>query len=290
EFRKRALDLIADRNYDSKSSAHYVVRTDDPRVDVVAVSAFLERFRTFFESVFYKPGPVHHEGPPVDVLLFYSRYKYDRLYADVSGLGSAGAIGHYRPGYNVIAIHSDAVDPGDLPGVISHEAAHQLILDLLYGPKPKAMSRWVNEGLASYFGFTRMDKHGEFHDGEIGGQEVQNLRDVPAGRAKEPRARLDRFRKLAGKAEPGFVDDLVREEMQSAFYSDDVNDRYSAAWLLVHFLLHGEDGRLAGPFREYISMEARGEVGADAFYKTIGVDPAKLEAELTAYVKKLKAR
>lgn len=291
EFQKKALDLIADRNYESKSSAHYVVRTDDPRVDVVAVSAFLERFRSFFESVASKLGPLHDQGPPVEVLLFYSRYKYDRLYTEVFGFDNpVGPVGHYRAGQDILAVHTDSVAPADLPGTLTHEAAHQLVQEGLYGTKAKGWTSWVAEGLDYYFQLTRMDRHGTFHDGEIGGQEVNILRDVPVRRAREPRTRLDMFRKFLKETEPGFIDDLFVEQVQSAFYATDASKHQNMAWLMIHFLLHGEDGALVGPLREYISRDARREGGSEVFYKLIGMSPEKLETEFTAYVKKLKSR
>lgn len=289
-FHARALELLSDRNYDSKASDHYIVRTDDPRVDVVKVSAFLEGLWKHFDTQLSALGEIQDQPGKVEVLLFYSRYKYDRLHEDMRGIGTAGAAGHYRSDLDVIAVHTDAVGPGDLPGLLSHEAAHHLITHRVYGPESKGFSRWVNEGLGSYFGYTRMDAKGIFHAGEIGGQAVSLLRRQPVERARIPRERLEGFRKLMREAPPGYIDDLVREEMQRLFYVEEALERYTAAWLLVHFLLHGEGGSLGGPFREYIAMEAAGKGGAEPLYRTLGVSAPELEAAFAVWVKKLRAR
>lgn len=289
-FHARAMKLLDDRNYDSKRSEHYIIRTDDPRVDVVEISKLLERFWTFFQDVFSPLGELRAQDKPVEVILLYSRYKYDRLHEDMQGIGSAGVAGHYREDLDVLAAHTDSVPPGDLPGLLTHEAAHHLVSRRILGPKSARASRWLHEGLGSYFGFTRMDRRGVFHAGELGGQEAEILRGAPRERAVTPRAPLNAFKRLMKEAEPGFVDDLVREEMQSAFMIEETGAKYIAAWLLVHYLLHGENGSLAGPFREYMSLEAAGKGGAEALYRTLGASPEELEAGFIAHVKKLKSR
>lgn len=289
-FRARAIELLDDRNYDSKRSEHYIVRTDDPRVDVVKVSWFLEAFWRHFHEIFSPLGDLRAQERPVEMLLVYSRYKYDRLHEDMRGIGSAGVAGHYREDLDLLAVHTDSVPPGDLPGLLSHEAAHHLVRHRILGPGGSSASRWLHEGLGSYFGYTRMDRKGRFHPGEIGGQEAALLRRQIVERALAPRSKLQEFKKLMKEAEPGFIDDLVRAEMQDAFLVEETGARYVAAWLLVHYLLHGEEGALAGAFREYISLEAGGKGGAGELYETIGMSAGELETRFTDWVRKLKAR
>lgn len=289
-FKAAAVDLISDRNYDSKASEHFLVRTDDPRVDVVKTSAFLEAVWAHLEEQFGALTGLRESGEPLDVMLFYSRYKYNQLAREVSVLGEAGSIGHYRADLELLAAHTDTVGPGDLPGLLSHETAHHFVYTRLYGRGLKGMSRWTSEGLGTYVGFTRMDRKGRFLTGEIGGQEAQLLRDTPNPRAEIPSERLSRFKSLVKKAEPGFLDDLVHRDSQEIFYADEPGERYTAAWLLVHFLLHGRDGALARPFMEFLREDARGHGSEETLYRLVGMDAEALERAFVEYVKKLKAR
>ena len=289
-FKARAVELVSDRNYDSKASAHYIVRTDDPRLDVVKVSAFLESVWGHFEEVFAPTGALAQQKEPVEVYLFFSRYKYDRFDEELKGIGSAGVAGHYRSDLDVLGVHTEAVGADGLPGVLSHEAAHHLVTWRLYGADHAAMARWVSEGLGMYVGFTRMDAKGRFFAGEIGAQQAALFRKLPAGKSSSPRQTLEAFRKLMKSAEPGFIEDLVREEMQDAFFVEETAARYTAAWLLVHYLLHGDGGARAASFRAFMALDAQGKGSAEELYRALGMTPAELEKGFVAWVSSLKAR
>ena len=65
---------------------------------------------------------------------------------------------------------------------------------------------------------------------------------------------------------------------------------YSAAWVLVHYLLHGEDGALRDGFARWLVLEGRGQGGPAALYRELGLNLEQLEAGATAHLKRLKAR
>ena len=69
--------------------------------------------------------------------------------------------GHYRPFFDVVVVHTDSV-PGGLADVLVHEAAHQLVAQQLLSAAKAPVSNWLNEGLASYFGFTFQGPDGRF--------------------------------------------------------------------------------------------------------------------------------
>ena len=58
---------------------------------------------------------------------------------------------------------------------------------------------------------------------------------------------------------------------------------------MVHFLLHGDDGRHADAFARYLESEAAGKGGSAVLYEVLGSSAQELEAAVTAYAKKLKA-
>ncbi len=288
-FLARANELIADRNYDVKSTDRYVVKTDDPRVLVGEVSALLESFRVFFDG-FWSPRT---ELLPCEdrstVLLFYSRYKYKQLLTDAERPDDSFAAGHYRPFFGVVVLHTDTVGPGDLPDLLIHEAAHQLVHRRLYG-RERVPSPWVAEGLASYFGYTRREPSGEFLPGRIGGKGVSLLEDEGRKRARAGRERLEAFRKTLEDEPRGFLDEILYTGDPEIFYGSGASVRYAASWLLVHFLLHAAEGNHAAAFTEYVKLEAEGKGGPEAFYERIGLGPLALEGAFREYVKRLKAR
>ena len=61
-FIKKADEIIHDNDYDVKTTAHYKVKTDDPRFDVAAAAQLLESFRVYFDE-FWKG---HAELLPYD--------------------------------------------------------------------------------------------------------------------------------------------------------------------------------------------------------------------------------
>ena len=86
------------------------------------------------------------------------------------------------------------------------------------------------------------------------------------------------------------VDDLIRTTDPAAFYGEGVELRYTASWVLVHFLLHGEDGALAPGLFRYLDGEIDGTGGPEAFYRQISRQTDELESAFRTYARKLKAR
>ncbi len=289
-FKERARELLSDRNYDSATTAHFAVRTDDPRLKTRETADLLESFGAFFDKFWSSRTDLLPWEGQADVLLLYSRYKYDRLYEEPGFPSSKNSVGHYIPYYGVIVAHTDTAPPGDLPGLLVHETAHQLTHKRLFGPEPENLSTWLAEGLACYFGFTRMDKSAGFEAGEIGGAVPALLRDEPGVATVGPGKLLSEFKRVLKVTDPGFLDDLLRTETQELFHVEQELAKYVASWLLVHYMLHGEEGALSGLFVRYIKADLEGKGGAEVLYELTGKSAEALEAGFVAHVKKLKAR
>ncbi len=289
-FKVKAREMLADRNYDSATTAHFAVRTDDPRLETRETADLLESFGAFFDQFWSSRTDLLPWEGQAEVLLFYSRYKYDRLYEEPGAPTSSNSVGHYIPYFGVIIAHTDTELPGDFPGLLIHETAHQLTHQRLFGPEPEHLSIWIAEGLGCYFGFTRIDKKGGFEAGEIGGAVPALFRDHPSAATFAPGKLLSEFKRLLRVTDPGFIDDLVRTETQELFHVEQEGPKYVASWLLVHYMLHGEEGALAGPFVRYIKADLEGKGGAEVLYEMTGKNAETLEAGFLEYVKKLKAR
>jgi hypothetical protein len=143
-----------------------------------------------------------------------------------------------------------------------HEATHQLNEQV--GKLPKAA--WVNEGVASYFGASRVEDF-ELTPGRIETRAypvwwLQEL--APSGDARKDFAngRVVPLRALLGGG-------------GGPAMASHVNQWYLGYWSLTHFLLHGEGGRHAEGYRRLL---AGGSAGIADFEREIGpVDAVQVQ-------------
>lgn len=286
-FVKKANELIDDKNLDAKATAHYKVKSDDPRIEVAEAAQLLESFRTFFTKFWSPLTELKPYEDPSRIYLFYSLYKYKQLLEE--GERGGGSVGHYRPFSDLVAIHTDTVGLSELPDVLVHEAAHQLVQRMLYGTELTS-SVWVAEGLGTYFGFTLRDESGEFLPGRIGGKGTKFFKKASSGTGGAARARLGAYQKVLKNEATYSAHDLLREGYSERFYTGGAIERYTVSWLLVHYLLHADGGAHAAAFAKYIKAEANGEATKEAFYRELGMSSDALDEAFRAYVKDLKAR
>lgn len=290
-FLARAEDLIRDRNHRAANGTHYRVQTDDPRLDARAAVALLEGFRSWFDEYWGDRLALAPYEQTSRVFMFYSFYKFNRLLEGDFRFRDVRPKGHYGSLFDVITLHTDADGPEVLGDALVHEAAHQLVDRRLYA-SGHIPSLWLSEGLASYFGYTRMDETGTFLPGEIGGKATELIRGV-RGKSGESRSRLKTLRRLFGSADSDaapIVERVLSIEDPNRFYGENAQQNYGVSWLLVHYLLHGDDGAHADGFLRYLRGETSGRRGPDELYRSIGIDAGELERRLARYLKRVKAR
>jgi hypothetical protein len=291
EIRRRFLQeadaIVRDRNYSGRAGAHYRVQTDDPRLRAQVVVELLESFRSYFESFWSEDLKLLPYEDTGQVYLLYSYFKYNRLFTGKERFDESRSAGHYRAFFDVVVVHTDAV-PGGLADVLVHEAAHQLVAQQLFGPAEATVAPWLNEGLASYFGFTFRAPDARFQPGVIGGKSVSLFPDGKHGQAGMGWERLQAFRKGWKKGERWPLGDLIAMEDRGLFYSENVTEHYAASWLLVHYLLHGEEGGHRDGFPRFLKHEAAGEGGAEGLYEDLGIGREDLERRYSDYVRSLK--
>lgn len=285
-FLARADELIRDRNYRSEAGERYRVQTDDPRVDVRAVVALLEEFRRDFDGFWKDRVELRPYDRESRVFLFYSFYKFNELLVGDWRFHVSRPKGHYRPWFDAITIHTDPGGGQSLADTLLHEAAHQLVEQrLLGGQAPQAI--WLSEGLASYFGYTAINREG-LRPGVVGRKEVALLKGGDAESGAEARARLKEFNRAARGANAPFAEVMAIRD-PAVFYGPQASRYYSASWLLVHFLLHGDDGAHAAGFARWLEAIAGGEPDADLLAE-IGLGAPQLEEAALAHAKRLKVR
>ena len=290
-FVEMADELIHDQNYRSKVGEHFRVQTDDPRLDVKATSALVETFYNFFDGFWTGRVELQDRDDLSRVFLFYSFHRYNKLLGGDWSLSRVRPRGHYTPVFDVVTLHTDAATEDTLADTLIHEATHQLVQQRIYGGGDIGPSIWLTEGLAEYFGYLYMDRHHQFHAGEIGGKKVALFRDDARG-SKESKDILSAFRKALRKLEkkgPTHLTNVVYMNDPRDFYGEDSAINYFASWLLVHFMLHADDGRHAPAFHRYLALEKSGEERKDALFRELGIERDELDAALLTYLKGLKA-
>jgi len=289
----RADELIRDRHYRSDSSATSRVQTDDPRVRAKSVVALVDDFRAFFEEFWQNRVELRPYDKRTRFFVFYSFHKYNQLLESNFRFRQTRPKGHYGSVNDAVVVHSDAGPAATLADTLIHEAAHQLISQRLY-PDGQRPHPWVAEGLASYFGYTFLDKGGDYRPGVIGGKSVDLYkRKGGKGPGNEAKRRLRMFRtefKGLGPEDEQIFDWIVSIDDSSLFYGSDVRVTYPASWVLVHFLLHADEGAHAAAFFSYLEADGEGDGTTAVLYEGLGMTPEELESRVRGYLKGLKSK
>jgi hypothetical protein len=290
-YAERADELIRDRNHHSFQTRHYRLQTDDPRLDVRAAGELLEQFREFFVATRVADGRPQETDEPTRVFLFYSYYKYNQLIGGQFNRQLLRPKGHYGSTLQAMVLHTDSDRPGGLANTLIHEATHQLITDELYAADRDPAS-WLSEGLATYYEMTWMNADG-FQPGRVGGKTVAVLgegRDRSANEATRQLRVVREALKVAAGSETPLSLRVVSLDQPAEFYGADVTLNYAASWVLIHYLLHGDDDTDARAFRQFVALDAEGRATPQLLFDELGMTGAELDDALRRHLKTIKVR
>lgn len=187
------------------SSRHYVVRSDISRELCLEAARELDGAHRMFEM---RLGRIESQGDELLPVYLFSGQGTYLLYArEVSGALPVHTAGVYSPALQQLLIWN-LPRRAEMLRTVRHEGFHQF-LDRRVGSAPV----WLNEGLAEYFSFSRLERGRWAH-----GDRVEHH--------------------LAALRRPGFewtpLEELLRLEPEE-FYAGK-GDRYAEAWHWVHFL------------------------------------------------------
>jgi len=291
-FLAKADELIRDKNHRSVIGARYKIQTDDPRLDLKSVDKLLESFRGFFDAFWTDRAPGRTYDRQGRFFLIYSYHKYNQLVGGDWSRQTVRPKGHYGSMIDAVVIHTDSDRAGGLPNTLVHESAHQLVDQIVYGGTAPP-SLWVSEGLATYYENTFMNADGKFEAGVVGGKQISVFRDGGDKAVSDAKMRVrssrEAFRAAAAEDERLLLT-VISADDPSEFYGRNPMENYDLAWLLVHFLFHGDDGSHADSFVSYLRLEAEGRGGAEAFLGEIGMTAAELDTAVERHVKSVKVR
>ena len=218
---------------------YYVIHSD---LDIDTVREAAARMNTMaeeyhrrtrgFSGTIRKKLPFYLFGSPVDYL------------AQGGPKGSAGAF-IVRGGRAWLMAVAPARG-GRLWHVVQHEGFHQFAWFVISRHLPV----WVNEGMAEYFAYGQWTG-----DGYVTGL-------VPPDRARRVKAMIQAKNYLP------FLDMVT---MTSRQWNSQLSARnYLQGWSMVHFLVHGEDGKYRDIFGKYIGDVSRGRDAEVAFTRRFG--------------------
>lgn len=239
--------LAAEPALKAYESKYYLLQTDLPQIE--AREAQLRMTRMVEEYLHRTAG---FNGQLKDRLPFYL-YKNLADYTQAVGVeGSGGYFDGDKLMATTLRTNTGAIS-ADTWHIVQHEGFHQFAHAVIGGEIPM----WADEGLAEYFGEAIFTGDG-FVTGLI------------------PQARLVRVRKLLKDENAKPLAELLAIAREGWNARVEMKN-YDQAWSFVHFLTHGEDGRLAKPFGDFMQEIGKGEDSAKAYARHLGAI-ANLEA------------
>ncbi len=222
-------------------TGHYAVRSDLSARRCQTYAEHLEAMRTLYEEVVGR-RPVGAKR--AEVLVFNAQEGYHSYMDFTAGDRQEHTLGAYSPWYGQLVLFEDAEEQETLR-VLSHEGFHQY----LHAVVPNVPT-WFDEGMAEYVAASRVE------DGKV---------------TERGGVLSDRLDNLKAAVRYGWVPrpfDKIMVESQAEFCGKDAALKYAQAWSMIHFLMHGENGRWQGLLRDYLERLMEGNDEREAFEAT----------------------
>ena len=240
---------------------HYYIETDVSDEFADDIGDFMDNLYSAYLKVFNNIQPNWAARLRVRIL------KDREDYIKEVGEKMSWSGGCYRGRYAGILTSLGKGSPAGVKHVLQHEGFHQFF-DKFIGPG----ATWVNEGLATYFG-----------SGIVEGDKIR-LGSVYAGTIKGVQEAMDKDKALSLK-------DLVL--VTGSQWAENMSEKekppeYAQAMLLVHFLVHGYDGRNIPVLNKYLMLQKGGVRGEEALVKAFGTNFGLFEKKWKEYILQLK--
>ena len=216
------------------------------------------------------------------VFLFSREESIRRLQTELGGQGFG--YGFYRsPGF--MAFHQEVEHSDHLLSAMLHEAFHAFSDSHLRAPG-KELPRWAEEGLAEYFGNSKIRK-GSLIPGKTSHGRYVVAHGGPARRIRSLASwSLEDARSALRRREAPTVAELL-EATRETFYGERYQLYYGYSWLLTHFLHHGREAwDTEKPFARMLLYLVEGYSGQDAMAAAFQIAPEELQPEFERYVRK----
>jgi len=239
-------------------SAHFTVITNGNEKQARRVIGQFERIREVFHTAF--PRLKVDTSAPIIVLAAKGEKTFDSLSpADWKKKGQLKRAGFFLrgPERNFVLLRLD-VEGAYLYHTVFHEYTH-----LLVNQSVMSLPLWLDEGLAEYYGNTRLlDK--EIQLGYPSEDHVQFLRE-------------NQLMPLATLFQVDHSSPYYNEEHKGSVF-------YAQSWAFVHYLMVTRTKEPDIPLLTYLTLLEQGVDAAEAAVRAFG-DLAKVQKELESYIR-----
>ncbi|HVS16653.1 MAG TPA: hypothetical protein VMV46_22300 [Thermoanaerobaculia bacterium] len=288
EQRKEVVDRfarVAERHLDRDArrraeTPRFVAITDATDEKVAAtLAANLEATWNQFLAVFAAHLEPQPERYKMAAYLFRERAGFQSTQLELRD-GTLGEGFYAAPGF--LAFHQEVLDPGDLLATMIHEAFHAFSDRLLRRPG-RPGERWLEEGLAEYFGSSEI-KRGEL----VPGRTLHRKFLMHYGQVFKLRTSagitVAELKRAVRRGEAPTVRELFEATRQD-FYGERLQHYYGTAWMLVHFLRHGEPEWREGAFPAFLLYVYEGYPAEAALGAAYGLAVTDVERRFVEYVR-----
>jgi hypothetical protein len=239
-------------------SLHYRLRSNLPLADVLTLLLDLERLYAAFHELIGAELGLYDVTQPMGVNLHADSASYPER---------AREFGHYEPDTDLVSV--DASRTAVWP-LLAHEATHQLLHVTAFREKNEhgEIPPWLNEGLAEY----------------VAASAVR----APRFAFEAGRPAMHHFATHAGAKKPLDLTRVLALSSGDYAASSDRDLKYAQSYTLVHFLLHGREGRYRPGFFAYLREVYRGKGSVTDLKRALDTNWRELEDEWSAYARSLR--
>lgn len=216
----------------------------------------LEQFREVFSRLFVRAN--FKSSIPTTVIVF----KSDRSYRPFKPMPNVAGYFQSGPDVNYITLTTESRSTAKTSfNIIFHEYTH-LLINATSGNVPT----WFNEGLAEYYSSFS----------------IANDQKVVLGSPISNHVYLLRERRMLP------LRALFQVDHQSPEYneSDKRSIFYAESWALMHYLLHGKDGRRVPQMARFLELLNANVPMEQAFQKAFSMSFEDMEGELLSYIQR----
>lgn len=245
-------------NWVEVRSPHFVVVSNAGDREARKAAVQFEQIRNLFREAL--PMAQDHGGPVITILAVKDDKSLQELLPDYWAKGHARPAGLFVSAMNQFYIAIDL----DIEGTNPYETIYHEYYHSLTAPYYPDMPTWLSEGLADFFGNSRIDGKTA-----IVGQASPELLYQLQNNSMIP------------------LDTLFHADHSSPYYNEDSKATmfYAESWALVHYLMIGDNAAHRPMLMAYLQALDAGATEDEAAARAFG-DVKKLQKDLDNYVRR----
>jgi tetratricopeptide (TPR) repeat protein len=247
--------VVAKDDWVSVRSRNFLLVGNASEKQIRQVGIRLEQFRAAVARLFGKAELDSHS--PTTVIIFKSHESYRPFKAKPNSAGFFQSNSHI----NYITLTTEVRGDQNPYTVVFHEYTHLLVNSINAN-----MPLWFDEGLAEYY--STIDITGD--------QKVVLGKPIATHLSQLRQHQMLPLKKL------------FQVDRQSPYYyeSDKQSVFYAQSWALMHYLIAGNDGRLATQLGKFVDLMAASPAAEQAFQQSFAKSFENMENELRGYVQR----